>query len=95
MRMSLTYVLDFPVDAVSEEMADCGLNPHVADDHLPQSTPDDFFKRLYKDADEDTRRAMMKSYMESGGTTLSTNWSEVGKGKVEGTPPEGTEFRKW
>ena len=30
--------------------------------------------------DEDTRRAMMKSFQTSGGTVLSTNWDEVGKG---------------
>jgi suppressor of G2 allele of SKP1 len=38
-----------------------------------------FFKGLYKDADEDMRRAMMKSYIESKGTALSTNWTDVGK----------------
>jgi suppressor of G2 allele of SKP1 len=56
---------------------------------------DDFFKKLYADADDDTRRAMMKSYQESGGTALSTNWSEVGKKKVDTTPPDGMEARKW
>lgn len=54
-----------------------------------------FFQKLYADADEDTRRAMLKSYQESGGTTLSTNWDEVGKGKVEVKPPEGSEWKKW
>jgi hypothetical protein len=44
---------------------------------------DGFFKKLYAGADDDTRRAMMKSYVESNGTALSTNWGEVGKGKVE------------
>ncbi|KAI5288425.1 hypothetical protein KEM52_001163 [Ascosphaera acerosa] len=44
---------------------------------------DRFFKKLYANADPDTRRAMMKSYIESEGTALSTNWAEVGKKKVE------------
>lgn len=43
---------------------------------------DGFFKKLYAGADDDTRRAMMKSFSESNGTSLSTNWSEVGKGYV-------------
>ena len=54
-----------------------------------------FFQKLYKDADPDTKRAMMKSYSESNGTALSTNWEEVGKGKVETQPPEGMEAKKW
>ena len=36
-----------------------------------------FFQHLFADADDDTRRAMMKSYVESNGTSLSTNWDEV------------------
>jgi hypothetical protein len=48
---------------------------------------DAFFKKLYAGADPDTRRAMVKSYYESDGTALSTNWDEVGKEKVSVRPP--------
>ncbi|KAJ9660584.1 Cochaperone protein [Coniosporium apollinis] len=54
-----------------------------------------FFKQLYANANEDTRRAMMKSYYESNGTALSTDWNEVGKGPVQTTPPEGMVAKKW
>lgn len=54
-----------------------------------------FFQKIFGDADEDTKRAMMKSYSESGGTTLSTNWADVKKGPVEVKPPSGSEWKKW
>lgn len=38
---------------------------------------------------------MNKSFQESGGTVLSTNWGEVGSKKVEGTPPKGLEMKDW
>ncbi|KAF9111181.1 Protein SGT1 A [Mortierella sp. AM989] len=53
------------------------------------------FAQIYKDADDNTKRAMMKSFTESNGTCLSTNWDEVGKGTVETRPPEGMIARKY
>ena len=57
-----------------------------ADSEFGGDAVDGFFKKLYAGADPDTRRAMMKSYVESQGTSLSTNWQEVSKGKVEPHP---------
>ncbi|KAH9486954.1 Protein SGT1-like protein [Psilocybe cubensis] len=66
-------------------------DPNVGGD----STLNSFFQKIYGDADEDTKRAMLKSYQESGGTTLSTNWDEVKKARVEVKPPAGSEWKKW
>lgn len=33
--------------------------------------------------------------VESNGTVLSTNWKDVGSKKVEGSPPDGMELKKW
>jgi hypothetical protein len=35
------------------------------------------FSKIFADGDDNMRRAMNKSYQTSGGTVLSTNWSEV------------------
>jgi suppressor of G2 allele of SKP1 len=73
-------------DADKEGMGD------FDDDEDPQNA---FFKHLYQNADEDTRRAINKSYQESGGTVLSTNWEEVSKAPVEVSPPDGMVAKKW
>jgi len=44
---------------------------------------DIFFKQLYKNSSVETQMAMKKSFTESGGTVLSTNWDEVKNSKVE------------
>ena len=39
----------------------------------------ELFQKLYADATDEQRRAMVKSYQESNGTALSTDWNEVKK----------------
>jgi suppressor of G2 allele of SKP1 len=55
----------------------------------------EMFQKIYGDANDDVKRAMNKSFQESGGTVLSTNWSEIGKEKTEVKPPDGMEWKKY
>jgi suppressor of G2 allele of SKP1 len=80
--------------AEGKEVDDAGLDGDDDDDE--EGDPlNGFFKKLYKDANPDTRRAMMKSYIESNGTALSTNWEDVSRKTFPVEPPEGIEAKKW
>jgi suppressor of G2 allele of SKP1 len=50
------------------------------------------FQKIFKNCDDDAKRAMLKSYTESKGTVLSTNWSEIGKKETEIKPPDSMEY---
>lgn len=53
------------------------------------------FQQIFSNGNDDVKKAMEKSYYESHGTVLSTNWNEVGARQVESHPVEGVEFRKY
>eukprot|EP01070_Trichotokara_eunicae_P008168 Trichotokara_eunicae@DN5660_c0_g1_i3.p1 len=44
-----------------------------------KGNPEKFFQKIYQNADDDTKRAMMKSYVESGAQEINTQWGEVEK----------------
>lgn len=53
------------------------------------------FSQVYSNGSDEVRRAMNKSFTESGGTVLSTNWQDIGAKKVDVKPPDGLEWKKW
>jgi suppressor of G2 allele of SKP1 len=84
-------------DALKKEKQASGADPAtIDDDDIEGGDPvQGFFKKIYKDADPDTQRAMMKSFVESNGTALSTDWGDVGSKTVPISPPDGIEAKKW
>ncbi|ODV93796.1 hypothetical protein PACTADRAFT_77299 [Pachysolen tannophilus NRRL Y-2460] len=67
------------------------------DDEKEEADADEnaFFRQLYANADDDTRRAMMKSFIESNGTALSTNWETAKDEKYDINAPSGVTPKKW
>lgn len=55
----------------------------------------EFFKKLYMNGSDEQKRAMMKSFTESSGTSLSTDWQDVANRTVTAKPPEGVEAKEW
>lgn len=70
-------------------------NNFKIDDDTEEGDPNDFFRKIFKDVDEDSRRAMMKSYVQSNGTVLTTSWDEAKDKEFEVLPPDGMEVKKW
>ncbi|XP_073436441.1 protein SGT1 homolog isoform X3 [Dendrobates tinctorius] len=75
------------VGEIKEEEKNENLEGDAALNHL--------FQQIYSDGSDEVKRAMNKSFMESGGTVLSTNWSDVGKRKVDVNPPDDMEYKKF
>ncbi|KAK8032147.1 hypothetical protein PG990_001881 [Apiospora arundinis] len=69
----------------------------MADEEEDESKndPNAFFKKIYDGADPDSQRAMMKSFVESNGTALSTSWADAKDKKYETQPPDGMDAKKY
>jgi SGS domain/CS domain len=87
------YVSDRNWDSIEKEIEKEEENEKPVGDEAMNK----LFQQLYKNADEDTKRAMIKSYQTSGGTVLSTNWDEVKKKdyEKERVAPKGQEWKTW
>ncbi|CAH1777214.1 unnamed protein product [Owenia fusiformis] len=53
------------------------------------------FQQIYADGSDEVKKAMNKSFQESGGTCLSTNWQDIAKKKTEVKPPDGMEYKEY
>ncbi|XP_065320461.1 protein SGT1 homolog isoform X2 [Gordionus sp. m RMFG-2023] len=53
------------------------------------------FQQIYADGSDEVKRAMNKSFIESGCTVLSTNWKDVAEQKVKVKPPQGMEWKSY
>ncbi|KAL6931731.1 uncharacterized protein HGUI_01752 [Hanseniaspora guilliermondii] len=51
-----------------------------------------FFKKIFEDATDEQKKAMLKSMQESKGTVLSTDWDKVKKNPVDPQLPDGAEI---
>ncbi|KAK8040933.1 SGT1 and CS domain containing protein [Apiospora phragmitis] len=65
------------------------------EDDTTKNDANAFFQKLYNGADPDSQRAMMKSFVESNGTALSTSWADASQKNYQTQPPDGMESKKW
>ncbi|KAM0674441.1 Suppressor of G2 allele of SKP1 [Gurleya vavrai] len=54
-----------------------------SDSSVDNNSLESLFYKFYKNASDDAKKAMNKSFLESEGTVLSSNWSEVKSKKVD------------
>ena len=68
-------------NAVDKEIAE-----ELKKDPIPKggNAMEGMWQLLYESSDEDTRRAMVKSYQTSGGTVFNTSWDDVKNKDYEG-----------
>lgn len=79
-EVSEQHIQSYPTSSIKKKDWD-KLEKEIAvdiDKHKEEYGEDplnNFFKEIFKNADEDKRRAMIKSFQTSAGTVLSTDWN--------------------
>ncbi|GAA94770.1 uncharacterized protein L969DRAFT_90869 [Mixia osmundae IAM 14324] len=85
-------------DKVAKEAA-AAEESELTDQSDPNATGDKqlnaLFAKIYEGATDEQKMAMKKSFTESNGTSLSTNWDEVKAAPMKTLPPDGMIARKW
>lgn len=92
--LSIEATSEKQTDSNKKDWSSIDVDDEVDVDDNDGST-DAFFQKIYENADPDTQRAMMKSFVESNGTSLNTSWDDVKDKTVETVPPEGSELKHY
>uniref|UniRef100_A0A914XYE3 Uncharacterized protein n=1 Tax=Panagrolaimus superbus TaxID=310955 RepID=A0A914XYE3_9BILA len=61
----------------------------IEEDEAEAKDVDGVLKKMFNNCDDDAKKAMMKSWSESGGKVLSMNWDEVKQKKCEYKSKDG------
>ncbi|MES1903930.1 MAG: hypothetical protein MHPSP_004263 [Paramarteilia canceri] len=72
----ITPISNFDYDKMDKEIEEM-------EKEAAQNDINVFFNQLYSKANHETKMAMQKSFEESKGTVLSTNWKDVGEKHVD------------
>ena len=67
----------------------------IGKDEIEENDFKSFLKNISLNGDPETRKAIEKSYLESGGTVIDCNWDKVGNEEIKPVIRDGVQLKKW